>query len=65
MEHMSHGGDKNNKCLVCGNELTKAHKMEGEHMHTGMIEDLKKKRFIICIIITAYSSSITISSRSV
>ena len=39
------------KCMVCGKEMDEKHKMEGRHVHTGMIEDLKK-RFIICIIIT-------------
>ncbi len=39
------------KCMVCGKEMDEKHKMEGRHVHTSMIEDLKK-RFIICIIIT-------------
>ncbi|MEN4005876.1 MAG: copper-translocating P-type ATPase [Methanobacteriaceae archaeon] len=39
------------KCVVCGEELTEEHKMEGKHVHAGMIEDLKK-RSIISVIIT-------------
>ncbi|MBU4548131.1 MAG: cadmium-translocating P-type ATPase, partial [Euryarchaeota archaeon] len=49
MEHTNH--KKKDKCVVCGDELTEEHKMEGEHVHAGMIEDLKRK-FIISVIIT-------------
>lgn len=45
-EHQEKG-----KCLVCGEELTEEHKMEGEHVHAGMIEDLKR-RFWISLIVT-------------
>jgi Cu2+-exporting ATPase len=47
---MHHEGPKN-KCVVCGEELTREHRMRGEHVHTGMIEDLKR-RFWISVIIT-------------
>lgn len=40
MELMNHEGHEKGKCVVCGDELTKKHKMEGEHIHKGMIEDL-------------------------
>jgi Cu2+-exporting ATPase len=49
MNHEGH--EETGKCVVCGEELTEEHKMEGEHVHAGMIEDLKK-RFIISVIIT-------------
>ena len=39
------------KCVVCGDELTEKHRAEGEHVHSGMIDDLKR-RFIICIVFT-------------
>ena len=39
------------KCVVCGDELTERHRAEGEHVHSGMIDDLKR-RFIICIVFT-------------
>jgi|GEM_PF-3237001 Cu2+-exporting ATPase len=53
MIHEMHheGPEEKDKCIVCGKEMDRKHKMEGGHVHTGMIEDLKK-RFIICIIIT-------------
>lgn len=49
MNHERH--EETGKCVVCGEELTEEHKMEGENVHAGMIEDLKK-RFIISVIIT-------------
>ena len=39
------------KCVVCGEELTEEHGREGEHVHTSMIGDLKR-RFWISLIIT-------------
>ncbi len=52
MEHMDHEStEEMGKCVVCGNNLTEKHRMEGEHLHSGMIEDLKK-RFWISLIIT-------------
>lgn len=48
MEHMEH---EKGKCVVCGDELTDRHRIEGEHAHSGMIADLKR-RFIICLIVT-------------
>ena len=52
MEHMDHEShNEMGKCVVCGNNLTEKHRMEGEHVHSGMIEDLKK-RFWISLIIT-------------
>ena len=49
MDHES--TEEMGKCVVCGNNLTEKHRMEGEHLHSGMIEDLKK-RFWISLIIT-------------
>jgi len=49
MNHEKH--EENVKCQVCGEEMDEKHKMEREHVHAGMIEDLKK-RFIISIILT-------------
>lgn len=48
---MDHEVHKKGKCVVCGEEMHEKHKMEGEHVHAGMIEDLKR-RFIISVIIT-------------
>jgi len=48
---MGHEGYDKGKCVVCGDYLTKKHKMEGEHIHKGMIEDLKR-RFLISLFIT-------------
>ena len=50
-QHDMHNEEPKSKCVVCGEELTSEHKMEGEHVHTGMIEDLKR-RFWISLIIT-------------
>lgn len=52
MEHMNHEKhEEKGKCVVCGEEMDENHKIEGEHVHAGMIEDLKR-RFIISVIIT-------------
>ncbi len=52
MEHMHHEErEERGKCVVCGEKLTEEHKMEGAHVHSGMIEDLKR-RFWISLIIT-------------
>lgn len=52
MEHMDHEDhDKMGECVVCGGELTEEHRMEGRHVHSGMIDDLKK-RFWISLLIT-------------
>ena len=52
MEHMDHEDhEKMGKCVVCGGKLTEQHRMEGGHVHSGMIDDLKK-RFWISLIIT-------------
>jgi len=50
MEH-GHDGHEVGKCVVCGKELTERHRMEGEHVHSSMIDDLKK-RFWISLILT-------------
>jgi P-type Cu2+ transporter len=49
MEHMDH--DKMGECVVCGGKLTEQHRIEGGHIHSGMIDDLKK-RFWISLLIT-------------
>jgi Cu2+-exporting ATPase len=47
MEHMDHEDhDKMGECVVCGGELTEEHRMEGGHVHSGMIDDLKKRLWI-------------------
>ena len=52
MEHMNHEAHENKgECVVCGGELTEQHRMEGEHVHSSMIDDLKK-RFWISILFT-------------
>jgi Cu2+-exporting ATPase len=52
MEHIDHEDhDKMGECVVCGGELTEEHRMEGGHVHSGMIDDLKK-RFWISLLIT-------------
>ncbi|MBP2045640.1 heavy metal translocating P-type ATPase [Methanobacterium aggregans] len=50
MNH-DHEAHEKGKCVVCGKELTEKHRMEGEHVHSSMIEDLKK-RFWISLILT-------------
>jgi Cu2+-exporting ATPase len=49
MEHMGH--EKKGECVVCSGELNEQHRMEGEHVHSSMIEDLKK-RFWISLLFT-------------
>ncbi len=49
MEHMDHR--EMGKCIVCGEKLTKKHKTEHSHVHSGMLKDLKR-RFWISLIIT-------------
>ena len=52
MEHMDHEDhEKMGECVVCGGKLTKQHRMEGGHVHSSMIDDLKK-RFWISLLIT-------------
>ncbi len=52
MGHMGHEGhEEKGKCVVCREEITEKHRMEGEHVHSGMIGDLKK-RFWISLLIT-------------
>jgi len=49
MEHMNH--ESMGKCLVCGGELDEKHSHEGSHVHSTMIDDLKK-RFWISLLFT-------------
>lgn len=50
--HMGHEGhEEKGKCVVCEGELNEKHRMEGEHVHSTMIEDLLK-RFWISLLIT-------------
>ena len=51
MEHMDHESHEKGECVVCGGKLTEKHRMEGEHVHSSMINDLKK-RFLISLLIT-------------
>ena len=52
MEHMDHDDHvKMGECVVCGGKLTEQHRMEGRHVHSSMIDDLKK-RFWISLLIT-------------
>jgi P-type Cu2+ transporter len=52
MEHMDHEDhEKMGECVVCGGKLTEQHRMEGGHVHSSMIDDLKK-RFWISLLIT-------------
>ena len=52
MKHMNHEGhEEKGKCIVCGQQMKEEHRMHGEHIHSGMIQDLKK-RFWISLIIT-------------
>ena len=48
MEDMNHG--KMGECVVCGGKLTEQHRMEGGHIHSGMINDLKKRLWISLLI---------------
>lgn len=49
MEHTDH--ETMGKCVVCGGDLDEKHRHEGTHVHTNMIDDLKK-RFWISLIFT-------------
>lgn len=51
MEHMDHESHEKGDCIVCGGKLTEKHRVEGEHVHSGMVNDLKK-RFLISLLIT-------------
>ncbi len=52
MGHMDHGDtQEKGKCVVCEGELNEKHRMEGEHVHSNMIDDLKK-RFWISLLFT-------------
>ncbi len=52
MKHMNHEGhEEKGKCIVCGQQMKEEHRIHGEHIHSGMIQDLKK-RFWISLIIT-------------
>ncbi|MDO9045412.1 MAG: copper-translocating P-type ATPase [Methanobacteriaceae archaeon] len=46
MEHGGHEDHEKGKCVVCGGELSEKHRMEGEHVHSSMIDDLKKRFWI-------------------
>ncbi len=49
MEHTDH--ETMGKCVVCGGDLDEKHRLEGGHVHSSMIDDLKK-RFWISLIFT-------------
>ncbi|HML05781.1 MAG TPA: copper-translocating P-type ATPase [Methanobacterium sp.] len=49
MDHEMH--EDKSKCVVCGQQMTKEHGMHGEHDHSGMLEDYKK-RFWVSLILT-------------
>jgi P-type Cu2+ transporter len=49
MEHANH--ESMGKCVVCGGDLDEKHRQEGSHVHSSMIDDLKK-RFWISLIFT-------------
>lgn len=52
MNHsINHEHTEKGKCVVCGDELNEEHRMNGEHVHSSMIDDLKK-RFWVSLIIT-------------
>ncbi len=51
MDHNSHNDSHSTKCVVCGKEMDHDHRKHGEHEHTSMIDDLKK-RFWISLILT-------------
>ncbi|MGZ7068081.1 MAG: copper-translocating P-type ATPase [Methanobacterium sp.] len=52
MDHMNHKkhGEKS-KCIVCGQPVEEEQRLHGEHVHAGMLNDLKR-RFIISVILT-------------
>jgi Cu2+-exporting ATPase len=49
MEHTDH--ETMGKCVVCGGDLDEKHRLEGGHVHSSMIDDLKR-RFWISLIFT-------------
>jgi Cu2+-exporting ATPase len=49
MNHEGH--EEKGKCIVCGQQMKEEDRMHGEHIHSSMIQDLKK-RFWISLIIT-------------
>lgn len=49
MDHMDH--ESMGKCVVCGGDLDNKHRHEGSHIHSNMIDDLKK-RFWISLLFT-------------
>jgi Cu2+-exporting ATPase len=52
MEHMDHEGHgEKSKCIVCGEPVKEEQRIHGEHVHKGMLNDLKR-RFIISLILT-------------
>ena len=52
MKHMNHEGhEEKGKCIVCGQQMKEEQRIHGENIHSGMIQDLKK-RFWISLIIT-------------
>ncbi len=51
MDHHGHEDHERGKCVVCGEELNGEHQTHGEHIHSGMIHDLKR-RFWISLILT-------------
>ncbi len=52
MKHTDHEGhSEKNRCIVCGQQMEEEQRVHGEHVHTGMLEDLKR-RFWISLILT-------------
>lgn len=52
MEHMGHEGhEEKSKCIVCGEPVEEEQRLHGEHVHSGMLNDLKR-RFLISLILT-------------
>ena len=62
MGHKSHEEHrKKSKCIVCGQHVEEEHRLHGEHVHSNMINDLKR-RFIISVILTIFTSCCIIFS---
>lgn len=52
MHEMNHEGhDEKNKCIVCGEPVKEEERLHGEHVHSSMLKDLKR-RFIVSVILT-------------
>lgn len=52
MEHRGHGEHtKKSRCVVCGEQVKEEERLHGEHVHKGMLSDLKR-RFLVSIILT-------------